>query len=186
MGGRKTCPPAGEGFTNPLVDAQSRDSLKSSVLRVGDLRGRLPGVYYVARSALYRVVLRTFQSWHRWRTAFRSFRGHIQTLRTIKYQSLDLGPALQLLADGQRLACTRTVARSYGTQLLETKYPWVDLVDLRVFLLGFDEGEKWGLGNPCSTCTRLADSCDSFTRQLTTPPASKCDSSTPPPSQESP
>jgi hypothetical protein len=35
------------------------------------------------------------------------------------------------------------IARSYYTEMLLAKYPWLDTFDLRMFLMGFDAGEQW-------------------------------------------
>lgn len=84
--------------------------------------------------------------WCIWKTAFRSFRGHIQIQSTKVFPYTDFGLALRRLPDGRLLPDERTESRSSHTSRLEAKYPWVDAVDRQLFLLGFDAGEQWGLG----------------------------------------
>jgi len=58
---------------------------------------------------------------------------------------VDIGPALRR-ADVEHLQPDeRTLARSRGIEQLQAIYPWVDTVDLEVFLRGFDVGEQWAL-----------------------------------------
>jgi hypothetical protein len=39
----------------------------------------------------------------------------------------------------------RTIARDEYTQALSAIYPWTDIADLRIFLMGFEAGEQWSL-----------------------------------------
>jgi hypothetical protein len=55
---------------------------------------------------------------------------------------LDLGPASLLLPDGTG-AQPRTVARELYIEALWAIYPWADIPDLHIFLMGFDAGEQW-------------------------------------------
>lgn len=57
------------------------------------------------------------------------------------------GPELGRSPGGDLRVNTRTLARSMYTQMLLAKYPWLDIFDLRIFLLGFDAGEQWSRCN---------------------------------------
>lgn len=78
----------------------------------------------------------------RWCDAFRSFRAHIRIQSARMGGSVDAGPAFQLLNEHLELNA-RTSARVEGIKTLQAKCPWVDTVDLRIFLMGFDEGERY-------------------------------------------
>lgn len=134
---------------------------QSPVVRVGDLERKSWRGWHSAKLRLYRWVLGNAQRWYTLLSTFRSFRGHIQTIRTIEHQSVDLGPAVQRSPDGHFLPCTRTVAHSHGIRCLRTMYPWADLVDVQVFLLGFGEGAKWVERNACSASSTPVAAYDS-------------------------
>ncbi len=82
---------------------------------------------------------------YRWHVAFRSFRAHIRIQSARAGGRVDLGPAFQL-RDGRYQENTQTTARAEGIKRLLATHPWVDSVDLRIFLAGFDAGEEY-----CST-----------------------------------
>jgi hypothetical protein len=69
----------------------------------------------------------------------------MRTQNSINFPSVDFGPALRRFPDGSLRPEVRTQARSLDTSRLEAKYPWVDTVDVRMFLEGFDAGERWSL-----------------------------------------
>lgn len=98
------------------------------------------------RSLLRLLVFRLLNTWCIWHGAFRSFRGHIRTQSAREPLLLTLGPAPLLFPDGSRRAQPRTLARSESIESLSAKYRWVDTVDLRMFLEGFDAGERYALG----------------------------------------
>jgi len=81
-----------------------------------------------------------------YRQSLRSLRGHIRVLFARgRWTGVDIGPALRR-ADVEHLQPDeRTLARSRGIEQLQAIYPWVDTVDLEVFLRGFDVGEQWAL-----------------------------------------
>ncbi len=124
---------------------------------------RLWEVWLAVRRPILRAALESIQRWHIFRSTFRSFRGHIQTLHTTKHLSVDLGPAFQRSPSGHLLVCTQTVGHSDGTKHLLTTFPWADLVDLQVFLLGFDEGAKWAQSISDNASSRPGQTCDSVT-----------------------
>lgn len=78
----------------------------------------------------------------RWYAAFRSFRGHIRIQSATVGGRVDLGCAVQL-EDGCYQANTRTLARAAGIEKLQAIHRWVDIVDLRIFLMGFEAGEEY-------------------------------------------
>lgn len=78
----------------------------------------------------------------KWHAAFRSFRGHIRIQSATAGGRVDLGPAVQL-EDGCYQANTRTLARAAGIEKLQATHRWVDIVDLRIFLMGFEWGEEY-------------------------------------------
>jgi hypothetical protein len=55
---------------------------------------------------------------------------------------VDLGPQGRL-QDGHHQNDKRILARAEGTKTVQSKSPWVDSVDLRMFLMGWDAGEKY-------------------------------------------
>jgi len=80
----------------------------------------------------------------RWYAAFRSFRGHIHIQSSRMTEWVHLGPRYTL-QDQFLLPNARTQARASGIEILHSRYDWVDSVDCRVFLMGFDAGEKYGM-----------------------------------------
>ena len=74
--------------------------------------------------------------------SFRSFRGHIALQSAKREGWLDVGPACQTL-DGHLQPNKRTLARAEGIENFRSNYGWADNVDLRVFLMGFDAGERY-------------------------------------------
>lgn len=56
--------------------------------------------------------------------------------------SVDLG-TLGTFRDGRYQNCERIRFRAEGIETLRTNFPWVDSVDIRMFLMGFDVGEKY-------------------------------------------
>jgi hypothetical protein len=161
--------------TNRPDASLARGFEQSLVVRVGDLESTLWKGWHSIRRQLFREVLGMIQRWYTLQSTFRSFCGHIQTIRAIEYQSVDLGPAVQHSPDGRFLPCSRTVAHSDGIRCLTTKYPWADLVDSQVFLFGFDAGARWALSNADSASSRPVASCDTSRPSGATPEYSKRD-----------
>lgn len=77
---------------------------------------------------------------YRLHAVFRSFRAHIRIQSSMWW--VDLGP-LGKFQDGHYQNHERIQSRVEGIKTLQAKCPWVDSVDLRMFLMGFDEGEKY-------------------------------------------
>jgi hypothetical protein len=59
---------------------------------------------------------------------------------------VDLGPAFQRQGECY-LPNERTNACAEGTRTLLAIRPWADAVDLQMFLMGFDAGEKYGISH---------------------------------------
>jgi hypothetical protein len=53
-----------------------------------------------------------------------------------------VGPAFQF-RDGCYQGSERTIARAEGIKKFQANYPWVDSVDIQMFLEGFDVGEEY-------------------------------------------
>lgn len=49
---------------------------------------------------------------------------------------------------GLLLPNERTDSRVDGIQALAASYPWVDAVDMKMFLAGFDAGDEFRIRNP--------------------------------------
>ena len=169
--------------TNSSVASQLRDHQRPRVA-LSDLEGRWLAAWHLTRTAVLRWRARNAQRWYRLRSVVCNVRGHIQTLRAIEHQSVTLGLALERDQAGHLVPCSRTVAHSYGIRSLETKYPWVDLVDSQVFLLGFDAGARWAFDNAGSASSTTAPSCETSTPSEVIPECSKHDPQSPLPSRE--
>lgn len=92
-------------------------------------------------SQLRRHLRRTM---HIWGGSLGSFFGHIRIQSATKRVSVYLGPEfLKPTHAGCLELNSRTIARAEYIRALSAMYPWVDIADLRVFLMGFDAGEEW-------------------------------------------
>jgi hypothetical protein len=81
--------------------------------------------------------------WQIWSRGFRSFLGHIEIQSSTERLAVDLGPVWDKSPDGSYQLNIHTEARSQNIEVLLAKYPWVDSVDLRMFLTGFDAGAEF-------------------------------------------
>lgn len=79
-------------------------------------------------------------------SACRSFHAHIQIQFSKAGKLGDQGCAYQYDEQGRFRANTRTGARILYTERLLKACPWIDLVDMETFLMGFDAGEQWASG----------------------------------------
>ena len=93
---------------------------------------RLLGLWYLLRDALHILV-----------SSFRSFRGHISLQSPREAYGPSLGKAFVRGEDQSLQRNPRTLARSFYIEMLWASMPWIDMVDLRIFLMGFDAGEEW-------------------------------------------
>jgi hypothetical protein len=76
-------------------------------------------------------------------SATRSWAGHIRSQSATKRNEVGVGSAFVKAPRGGYQANTRTIHRASCIENLSAKHPWVDTVDLRMFLAGFDAGEEW-------------------------------------------
>ena len=83
---------------------------------------------------------------YRWCAAFRSFRAHIRIQSPRMGSCVDLGP-LGLFQNGLGPNDKRILSRVEGIEKLQSKCPWADYVDLRMWAMGFEEGEKCNMAS---------------------------------------
>lgn len=76
-------------------------------------------------------------------SATRSWVGHIRSQSPTKRNEVGAGPAFERDQDGGYRENLRTKYRVSCIENLSATHPWVDRIDLRNFLLGFDAGEEW-------------------------------------------
>jgi hypothetical protein len=80
-----------------------------------------------------------------WRSSFDSLYGHIRNQSAKGMPFVDFGRAMVRDSAGHLQPNTRTHARAEYTKALLAIHPWADIVDQRIFLMGFDAGEQWTL-----------------------------------------
>ncbi len=96
------------------------------------------------KACLHHLVGHLWSTCYRWCAACRSFRGHIRTEFARGWPLLGLGSApLREYPDGSLHVAPETLARCESIESLSAKHPWVDIVALRMFLMGFDAGEQY-------------------------------------------
>lgn len=79
-----------------------------------------------------------------WRILASSSYRFVFRIRSIQaYSPVDYGPGIQFLQDEEERALSRTDARIQSTDNLLAKHRWADVEDVRIFLEGFDAGERW-------------------------------------------
>jgi hypothetical protein len=66
----------------------------------------------------------------------------ISALRKQSYY-VEVGRAAHLFPNGHLLLCTRTQARSIGTQEMRASHPGASLGDLKILLSGWDMAGRW-------------------------------------------
>jgi hypothetical protein len=74
----------------------------------------------------------------------RSLVGRMKTRREKQHYLVTVGPAWVTDPTKRLAPCTRTRARTTDIQEMLSNRPWASLVDLEIFLEGWDRGEKWG------------------------------------------
>jgi hypothetical protein len=74
--------------------------------------------------------------------SLRSFRGHTGILFSRGGTCVDLGASF-LERDGCYLENERTIACAEGIEKLKAIHPWIESVDVRIFLMGFAAGEEY-------------------------------------------
>jgi hypothetical protein len=82
-------------------------------------------------------------TWRILRAAIYSCCGHIQLQSPKEASTAGVGPAFEKAPTQSGQKNTRTLARAFYIEMLLAKWEWLDIVDLRIFLMGFDAGEQW-------------------------------------------
>ena len=85
--------------------------------------------------------------WSKSSATLRSAHGHWRTQISTRNPSVDFGPALQCLPSRSFQPRVETQARIRGIDSLVATRPWVDIVDMQIFLEGFEAGAQWCRSN---------------------------------------
>ena len=130
-----------------VVTTQSseRSSFSDRALNRG-LRHKLRSVRYAVSDSLFLVRSRWMTTMCIWRGAYRSFLGHIRILSPTELLVPHCGSAAVASPAQGWQPNIRTIARMEYTKKLLHRLPWLDTVDLRIFLMGFDAGEQFLCG----------------------------------------
>ena len=104
------------------------------------------GVWIQAKQGLLNLRWRWQVASYKWRTAFRSFRGHMRLLSPKGKPVLLTGS----LSDCQprSLVIAEIHARNACIESLSATYPWADLVDQQIFLMGYRAGLERAICTP--------------------------------------
>jgi hypothetical protein len=94
------------------------------------------------RAALWLAAFRLLNTWCIWSGAARSCLWHIRLQSPKELPNVTLGAAPVLCPDGSLRDQPSTSARAASIGNLLAIYPWLDIVHLRIFLMGFDAGEQ--------------------------------------------
>ncbi len=84
-------------------------------------------------------------TWHILRAAIYSCYGHIRLQSPKEFPTAGVGRAFESVQGQSCQSNTRTIARAFYIEMLSATLEWSDIVDLRIFLMGFDAGEQWTL-----------------------------------------
>ncbi len=95
-----------------------------------------------ARATLSRLAFRFLNKTHIVFASLRSCLGHICTQPSTD-TLLGIGPAMEYRVDQGWVASLRTEHRKNHIERLMALHPWLDRVDLRLFLAGFEAGEEF-------------------------------------------
>ena len=87
---------------------------------------------------------RLYRKWLILCTAFCSFRGHIQNQSAKDVLTLPLG-WIQKSQHRQNQEQSRRIAQMEYIRMVQAEFPWVDVTDLGLFLMGFDAGQRHAL-----------------------------------------
>lgn len=105
-------------------------------------RRTLAEVWREARHRRFQATARLCKTTNILRDSLRSLRGRIR-LQSARDWIVGYGPAFQQDRTGCLVPNIRSNARAEYTEKLAATHPWVDSVDLKMFLEGFDAGEEW-------------------------------------------
>jgi hypothetical protein len=100
-----------------------------------------------------------------WLGACGSFLGRICILSPTEPLVAHCGPAFEVDHLGDHQANTRTIARISYIKKLKALHTWLDIADLRIFLMGFDAGEQFALrtkGNETKIHAEVPASWDTY------------------------
>lgn len=98
------------------------------------------------RHLRFRATARLYKTTNILRASCRSFLGRIR-LQSTKNWIVSYGPAFSRDREGCLVPNAGSNVRAECTEKQGAIYPWVDSVDLQMFLDGFDAGEEWALRN---------------------------------------
>jgi hypothetical protein len=96
----------------------------------------------LAKNVLRLTASRLVNIWCIWSGAIRSCLGHIQIQSATETPHVTLGPLFERCLDGSYRELLRTRACGEDIERLSANFPWVDFVDRRIFLMGFDAGVR--------------------------------------------
>jgi len=105
---------------------------------------RTPSVLYYskAKGALRLKVFHLLNAWCIWSGAARSFLWHIRLQSAKETPRVSLGAVPVLYLVGSLQDQPGTISRAASISYLLAIYPWLDIVHLRIFLMGFEAGEQ--------------------------------------------
>ena len=104
-----------------------------------DLPCKRAGVWRRVRQELLNARWRYQVVSYKWRTAFRSFRGHMSLLSP-KGKPVLLTGRLTDAVLKRHLVIAEIHARNASIDSLSATYPWADLVDRQIYLMGYRAG----------------------------------------------
>jgi len=144
-------------MNNPTLLPQQpkTGSLSSVPLSKGErVRRKLWQVYYAVwfRVHPYYLVPRL----RRIGVAFRSAFAHIRIQSGMNPATAPIPGQLEY-RDGCLWMSEAQCACDAGIKTLQAKYPWVDIVDLRIFLEGFEAGERFGISRQSQNPRNLTE-----------------------------
>jgi hypothetical protein len=142
-------------FSRAHVSAEE-GRVQLAVLR-SILSSKLEGVLRSARLVWYPIsdLSRSLHPAERvqvWCHVFRSFLAHIRMQRATR--GCIVLPGKPTLRDGRYQWGERTIACAEGIEKLKNAYPWTGLPHMQAFLVGFEEGERYGISQRQSNLDR--------------------------------
>jgi hypothetical protein len=119
-------------------------------LRQCDDSHKLANRVRVAFCELYLVFVRAYAKMHMLLQEIDSLLGHISMRQSgLHFVAIDRNP--EIYPTAHQSSCTYTCNRTEDTLRMLANHPWASLVDLQMFLNGWDRGEISGraTGNQC-------------------------------------
>jgi hypothetical protein len=130
-------------MSNNHLHQATQSYLEIAACPENDQPHRLAAALHRLYALLLHRVPGPIRFWYALRLASGSFFGCTRILLSKKHWAVDFGPLLERLPCGCLVPDERTDARSAGTQEIESRYPWANIVELQMFLEGFDMGEQF-------------------------------------------